>query len=176
MIHNRGMKRSIFLALVAVVSICTASAQNLKSQIMKMNAQVARALQHKDMATFEKITRAAVTSDFKHTEMGHSQDYDTMLSEVKQSMAMIKKFTAVSATTKDVVVHGDKGTSTTVHRMDGVMDGPDKKTHKLVMSGTTKDVYRKEGGKWKLAEMNWVSQKMTLDGKPFNPQAMGGGN
>ena len=169
------MKRTLLVALVAIASITIASAETLQSTINKMNAKVAHAFMHNDMAAFEKITRPAVTSDFKHTEMGHSQTYDQMLSEMKQSFAMIKKFSSVSAKTSHIAIHGDKATSTTTHHMVGVIVGPDKKNHKMVMTGTTKDTYRKEDGKWKLAEMNWVKQGMTMDGKPFDPSQMGGG-
>jgi Tfp pilus assembly protein PilE len=170
------MKRTLLIALVAIASICVASAESLQTTVNKMNTQVAHAFMHNDLDAFEKITRAAVTSDFKHTEMGHSQTYDEMLGEMKQSFAMIKKITVARAKTSHIAIHGDNANSMTTHHMVGVIVGPDKKNHKMVMDGTTKDTYRKEDGQWKLAEMNWVKQGMTLDGKPFDASQMGGGH
>ncbi|HEY3782297.1 MAG TPA: nuclear transport factor 2 family protein [Fimbriimonadaceae bacterium] len=163
------MKKSVILAVLALASLSFASTQSLKTEANKMNSEVAHAFMHKDMDAFEKITRAHVTSDFKHVEMGKTQTYDEMLAEMKQSFGSIKKLTSCTAVTSHVMVHGDTGTSITNHRMVGVIVGPDNKDHKMVMTGATKDTYRKEGGMWKLSEMNWTSQKMTLDGKPYNP-------
>lgn len=168
------MKRSLLLALAFAVSISVASAENLKAKINKVNAAVARAFMHNDMAAFEKVTRDAVTSDFKHIDMGHTQNYDEMLAEMKQSLGMMK-ITACSAKTSHIKIHGKTATSVTNHRMMGKMSGPDKKNHRMAMSGTTHDKYRMEDGKWKLAEMKWSNEKMTMDGKPFDPSKMMGG-
>ena len=163
------MKRTLLLAVAAFATISVASAQNLKATINKMNQAVCRALKNRDMALFEKITRPSVTSDFKHVEMGHSMTYDEMLAQMKQSFAMLKKVNSATAKTNKISIHGDTATSESTHHIVAVMAGPDKKNHKMVMNGLTKDVYRKEGKQWKLAEMDWVNQKMTMDGKPFNP-------
>ena len=169
------MKRTLPIAICFVLTLGIASAQSLKKAIHRMNVDVTRALKNKDMAKFEKITRPNVTSDFKHIDMGKTQSYDEMLTDIKQSFGMIQKFTSASATTNKIRINGDTATSVSHHRMAGIMMGPDNKKHRMLMVGATHDTYRKEDGKWKLAVMEWFNEKMTLDGKPFNPAAMSGG-
>ena len=162
------MKKTAILAVVAFASLSFATPQSLKTEANKMNAEVAHAFLRKDMDAFEKITRAHTTSDFKYVEAEKTYTFDEMVSQMKQSFATMKKITACSAKSSHFVITGDAATSQTDHYMAAIVDGPDKKQHKMVMNGLSKDTYRKENGMWKLAEMDWTNDKMTLDGKPYD--------
>jgi len=163
---------TLFVSSVLVASVF--AGDNLKTKIAVMNKEVAASfLKNDGLKTFEKITRGAVTSDFKHIGDGQTMGYDQMLTTMKQSMAMLK-VTSCKATTSHISEKGNKATSISKHDMRATMTGPDKKNHKFHMWGTTRDTYSKEVNTWKLAIMDWSESKMTMDGKPFDPTKMGG--
>jgi hypothetical protein len=59
------------------------------------------------------------------------------------------------------------------HNLSGTTMGQDKKLHKFEMGGVSKNDWRREGGVWKMSTFTWISEKMTMDGKPFDPSATG---
>jgi len=169
------MKKALPLIVVGLVAASLVRADNLRSMIQNMNRKVCHAMMKKDMAAFEKCTRGGVTSDFKYSENGQAEDYDSMLAHMKQGLTMMKTISTVNTKLVKLTQEGNSATATTRHHMVGIIAGPDKKNHKMVFDGISTDGYRKEDGKWKLASMTWGDQKMTMDGKPFNPMQGQGG-
>jgi len=166
MAYTLDMKKTLSIIVVALAVAGVASAENLRGMIRTMDKKIHHAFMTRNGDEFEKITRAGVTSDFKYTENGKTMTYDEMLAEMKQSFGMMVKMESADSKTLSLSQHGDEATARTQHRMVSIVNGPDKKTHKMVYSGVSKDGYRKEDGQWKLASMEWVSEKMTMDGKP----------
>ena len=139
-----------------------------------MNHKVDAALMKRDYNAFEKITRPGVTSDFKYTEAGKTENYDEMLANMKQGMTMMKKVNVAKSSIVKLAIHGKTATCDTKHHMLATMGGQDSKQHKMSFDGVSTETYRKEKGQWKLASMVWGKQKMTMDGKPFDPMKAGG--
>jgi len=165
----------------AAVCLCTTAfaADSLRSEINKMDAKIAKTLKNKDVEGFKKVVKGGITDDFKYVENGKTQTFDEMVEGMRQGLAMMKKVTVCTSKTLSLKQSGNMATAMTKHTMGGTMMGQDKKMHKSVFSGVSKDVFRKENGKWKMASMTWTNQTMTVDGKKVDPSKMdmgGGGN
>jgi len=160
------------MALMAVA--CTAHADSLKDQIEASNKAIGAAMKKKDFVALDKLLRAAVTSDFVYIEGKQKMNYDTMFKGMKMGISGMSKVTVVESKTLSLKSSGDKGTAVTQHKMGGIVMGPDKKTHTMVMGGTSTETLVKQGGKWKIAKMVWGSSTYTMDGKPMDASKMGG--
>lgn len=165
--------KALILAVVALNSM--ALAQNLKDYASKSHGEVAATLQKNDMAAFERVTRSHVTADFKSKENGKWMTFKEMLTQMKMQMAMMKVNKCQAMVTK-AMEKGNTGTTWTKHSMSGTMMTPDKKSHKITYAASSKDTWVKAGKGWKVSKMEWTDTHMTMDGKPFNPNAMGGGD
>lgn len=164
------MRKSLFLVGVIGLALCAnAAGQSLKASIEAGNKQIEKALLSKDIAKFEKVVRPMMTKDFVHVENGQSMNFDKMVETMKQGYGMLDKITKVKASATQIKESGKTGSCIMAHEMTGTVKGGDKKTHVLAFVGHTKNSFRKEGGKWLMSRMEWVDQKMTMDGKPFNP-------
>jgi hypothetical protein len=166
------MKAKLLGMMVIGLAVCAHA--SLKSDMDSMNTAVQKALMKKDIAGFKKAVKAGSTSDFKYIERGKTMDLDTMCEMMKQGLGSLTKVTEASTKIKDLKEKGNTATCTAIHTMKGTMMGPDKKSHKMVMIGTSKDTYKKVNGKWKMSIMEWTADKMTMDGKPMDMSKMGG--
>jgi len=162
------------LSFVLVGLFAVASADSLRSQIQAFDAKIHDAMMKKDIATFSKVMRPESTADFKYIESGQSMNFDQMVSMMQQGLGRLTKVTEAKTEILTLTKTKDRATSTTRHTMAGTMVGPDKKSHVMKFVGQSLDTYRKEGGVWKMAKMEWKNQKSYLDGKEFDPRKMGG--
>ncbi len=142
---------------------------------MAVNKKLHAAMMKKDTDAFAKIVKEGVNSDFKYVEDGRSMNFDQMVANMRQGMSQMTKVTASDSKIVSLKEKGNSATAVMSHRMSGRMIGKDKKSHTTSFSGISTDVFRKQGGQWKMARMSWKSQKMTMDGKPYDPSKMGGG-
>jgi len=163
------------LALTVVGLASLGQAQTLKAEIQKMNKPIKKAMMKKDINAFKKVVKGGVTSDFKYSEDGRSMGFDEMVAGMKQGFSMYTKISRADTKLVKVSEKGTMGTAVEQHVMEGMMMGPDKKAHKVAFMGTSNETYRKVKGKWMMASMAMKTDKMTMDGKPMNPQAMGDG-
>ncbi len=164
-----------FALLIALTStVCLASADTLKASVTDMNKKVNAALKQKDMKAFVAATKGSTTKDFKYIENGKTMNFDTMVATMKTSFASLKAVSSVTSTIKKIEEKGSKGTVWTEHMTIATMVGPDKKTHKMTMAGSSTSECVKEGKSWKVATMTWTNTAMTMDGKPFDMSKMGG--
>ena len=147
--------------------------QSLRAQIEAMNKVAAKSILHKDLNAFSKAIKPTVAPDFKYMENGTSQNFDQMVDHMKQGVGMMTKVTLAQAKILKLSQKGDAGRCSTVHIIEGTMVGPDKKSHKLHVEGTSSDVYAKVGSKWLLKTMTFQNGKALMDGKPFNPGGPG---
>jgi len=168
------MNRLPICAALLLVLGSTTHAESLKSMILKNDAASKKALMAKDMAAFKKSMQPYITSDFKYIEAGRTMNFDQMLAGMKQGTGSLQKITDVVSKLIKLNEKGDKATAEMTRSMSGTMTGPDKKMHKLTMSGKTVETYVKKDGKWKLAIMDWKSSEMIMDGKKMDPSQMGG--
>lgn len=154
------------LALAALVTIANADG-SLRSQIESFDKPVADALKHKDIAAFAKLTKNAMTPDFKYSDDGSKpMDYKTMVAGMKQGLGMYSKITDSWAKVVSVKEHGSTATAVEKHYMAGLTTGRDKKPHKMAYEGTSIETFRKVHGVWKMSSMSMKTDKMTMDGKP----------
>lgn len=165
------MKKLILLFALATCAV-SAFANLTKAELEATHAKVCAFLKNKDIDGFAKYMRPRVTADFKHVENGQTMTFDQMIAQMKAGMGMMGKITMVKVKLMDFKSTADTAGVTTRHTMAAETKGPDGKMHKMGFTGDSKDVFRKENGKWKMASMTWVKQTMTMDGKPFNPAQM----
>lgn len=112
--------------------------------------------------------------DFTMTMMGKTQTRDEALASLKQWFSMMKTLHASMQVVK-VVHKGNTDIVTDKFRMTGTMMMGPKKTGKYVDTGTETCTWTKMGNHWMMQKMVSVGEKMTMDGKPFDPNKMGGG-
>lgn len=157
------------LTFLLACSITVASAGSLRSDIEALDKTVHETMMRKDAVGFTKAMRAATTKDFKYVENGKTMSFDKMVEGIKSGFALMKKMLAADPKILTVKEKGNTGVATIQHNLSGIMVGPDKKNHTMTFTGVSTDIYRKEGGKWKMTSMTWTSQKMFMDGKPLAP-------
>lgn len=167
------MKRAFSFVALAIVVAC-APAQSLRSAVTSSNKQICAAMKKKDFKALEKIFKSTMTSDFKYEENGQTQNYDQMMAGMKMGLGQYTKLTEVWTKIVSLKETGSTGSGVMSHMMAGTIVGQDKKVHKMTFSGTSNDSFVKQNGKWKMSKMSWGSEKMTMDGKPFDPTKMGG--
>jgi hypothetical protein len=72
-------------------------------------------------------------------------------------------------------VRGTTATCTSHDAMVATVLGRDKKWHKMKSDGLSKNAFKEIGGAWLMKSNATVSDKVTLDGKPYNPTVEAGG-
>ncbi len=172
--QNVYMKTVLALFVLAVVG--SAAQADLQSDARSMNNQMTSALKKMDVKSVEKITKQWCSPNFKYTELGRTQTRQEMVTDIKMSFTQIKNVLVSESKIKKITQKGNSGTTTGTHHMVCDILMPDKKTHKLDYFGISTDVWAKNGKKWQVVSMSMMNLKMTLDGKPFDPSKMGGGN
>ena len=113
------------------------------------------------------------TPDCTFTQFGQTMKLDQMVTMMKAQMTQMKDL-KMSSTVTSCSVKGKTATCTTHDTSSATMIGADKKPHKITSDGTSKSVYVKSGGTWLMTSLKTVSEKDTMDGKPFNPASMAG--
>lgn len=167
------MKRLALLPVLAFAALAapqSALQKHLEGQAKKIDA----CLLKMDMAGFEKLVRPNATKDFKHVENGRSLNLDQTIAQMKSGLVGLKKLTKVESKFLSFKQTGNTAVAKQSHLMAGILVGPDKKEHMMAYSGVSMNTYRKEGGVWKMAIMDWKATSMTLDGKPFDPSKASG--
>lgn len=157
------------LTVLTIAALAAGAVADLKSSTKSIYDNVSKAFMKKDVGAFEKATRGFMTKDFKCTENGKTMSYDQMVADMKVTFAQFTKVTSAKTAMVSAKETGNKANSVSTHAISATMVGPDKKSHKLVMIGTTNDTWVKTGKDWKMSSMKWVKQTMTMDGKPFDP-------
>lgn len=159
------------LTVLSIAALATVAMADLKSSTKGVYEKVGKAFMKKDVKAFEAATRPAMTKNFKCVQQGKTMNYTEMLADLRVTLGQLSKVTAAKASMVSAKEMGNKANSVSTHSISGTMVGPDKKSHKIEMRGTSNDTWVKEGKTWKMASMTWVKQSMTMDGKPFNPGA-----
>ena len=158
---------------IAVLGLVAFSSADLKSEINTMNTKICAAMVKADFKAFEALVKNGVTSDFKYMEAGRTQTYSQMMEHMKGSFGQMK-LSSAKASIVSLKQKGDGAVSVEKHVMLGSMTGPDKKSHKITMTGNSTNTYKKVKGKWLMSVMSWGVMDMTMDGKKVDPSKMGG--
>lgn len=162
----------VSIATVALCCLASVSfAEDLKKSLTTTHLALNKALQKRDFATFEKVMKATITKDFKYVEGKNSMSFDQMLANMKMGLGGMKEVTSSTSKILSIKMNGKTAVVSMSHGISGSMMGPDKKAHKMVMTGSSKDEMVLQNGKWLMKSMNWTNDKMLMDGKPFNPAA-----
>jgi|CXWL01.1.fsa_nt_gi hypothetical protein len=167
------MKR-LHISLSIFVLASSAFAGPLQKQFEAQMAKIDKCLLNKDIAGFEKLVKPMVTKDYKHIENGRTLTYDQMIVQMKQGVGMMEEVTVATSKFLSFKQTGNTVVAKQSHKMEGIVMGEDKKKHTMGFTGVTVNTYRKVGGMWKMAIMDWKKQDMLMDGKPFDPSKMGG--
>ncbi len=158
-----------FVAAFVVLSLAALGpADSLKKTAHEASDKGGAALAHGDTASFAKVMKPYVTDDFKFTEPGQSMDFKGMIAHLKTGIAMMGHVTGATSTVVNCLEHGNTGIVNAKHGMTAVLTGPDHKSHKMVVAGTSRDTWVKVKGKWKLSGMHWMGDSMTMDGKSLS--------
>lgn len=179
-------QKAIFV-LTSVLAVALVSAQGNsaqgKSVVLKppVNKPMTKAQWQKaynDAAKmFDKMNADAIfqvmTPDFKLTMMGQTLNATQAKASLKQWFATMKNLHCSMTITK---VDGDANHATITDNFNNWgMTKPDKKhkSGKLVDKGTEVAEWVQTKGVWRMKSLTSTNEKMTMDGKPFNPN-MGG--
>jgi hypothetical protein len=161
------------IAISLAVTLGSASAQSLRSQIEASNKRVGKYLMAKDVKGFAKYMKGRVAPGFKYMEQGHAMGFDQMCRTMEMGLGQMQSMNRADAKLLTVKEKGNTAVSTSRHTMIGQTRDNKGRPHTLSFVGTSQDTYAKRGGKWRLTKMAWLQQTMLLDGKPLLPGAPG---
>lgn len=112
--------------------------------------------------------------DFSMTMMGQKMNTEQAKASMKQWFGMMKDLHA-KMTVTSVMSKANMAMVTDSFHMSGHMMNPKtKKWSKYVDSGMETATWVRMGGKWMMKSLTMKGEKMTMDGKPFDPSKMGG--
>ncbi len=162
--------RSVAIILTASVLVLTG-----RICVADVNSDAKKAIQvgmNKAMALIEKQDFAALTKmctpDCKFVDGGQPMDVKQMTAMMKAQMAQLKN-SKFSSTLLTCSVKGNIATCTSHDIMSATETGQDKKPHKIASEGTSSETFQKSGSTWLMKSNTTLTNKMTVDGKPFNP-------
>lgn len=167
--------RSLFIATLgmglAVSSFAFDALSDFKAFLKKSEASTAKAFANKDASYFEKVTTPDFTyTSFNGPKMNKKQAIAQMKAQLSTAQSIKARFKS-----SNVALRGNTATVDTINYFDMKISGPDGKPHAMKLTSYSKETYRKVGAKWLLALIvETKAGKMTMDGKPFDPSAMGG--
>jgi hypothetical protein len=161
------MKKLVLpLTLFGLLSV--ASADALRDQIKVINDSSSLAIQNKDMVAFAKALKPYVSKDFTYSEPGGKpMGFDKMVEGMKMGLAGFSRVRSAEAHYLTIKTNGKESVVSSVHKIVGLIPGKGKRPHVMSYKGLSKDIYRLEGGKYKLVSMTMSTSEVTYDGKPM---------
>lgn len=171
-------KLAIALGLTSCASLVLADeAANLQRAMQDGMNKYCAAVMKGDKAGANKIIMGAFAPNCKFTGMdGKTMNLKQWMAAMDMNMKSMKSITKMKLTCSNIKVSGNKATGNESFMMEGTMPNmkDPKKTSKMMVMGTSTSTYEKMGGKWMVVTSKDTSQKMMVDGKPFDPSKMGG--
>jgi ketosteroid isomerase-like protein len=156
---------SLLLAGVVAATVLAGDRDEIRGLYSKLQT----AIKNKDLKTI----RWAATKDMKWKDAsGQIRSIDQVLEQIKQQFAMTKKVTGCNFMADSVKLMGDKAVAMTSFKIMADVIGEDKKPHKLVNWGKSKDSFRRTKDGWRCYMVERISDKTTFDGKPWQPAQM----
>jgi ketosteroid isomerase-like protein len=139
-----------------------------KSDITALYTKVAKAMKAKDINTI----LASGTPDFVSIEHGTKMNAKQSKEMMEAQFKMMKSIDEVNMKPTKIDVKGTTANVMSTFSMKATMAGQDGKAHKIVSSGSSKDIFVKTKKGWLMKSMESIDSKMMMDGKPM---PMGGG-
>ena len=158
-------------ALLALAMLAHGDADTVKKELNAKYQALSKAFAAKDGAAFEKIVAPGFTTTDVHGKTIGTKEF---ISTMKQSMQALPAGAKVSARILGKVVSkGDKATCQSELSIVSPVPAGDGKSHTMSVTGVSEDTWVKLKGDWKVLKSVDKSQKMSMDGKPFDPSAFG---
>jgi Tfp pilus assembly protein PilE len=175
--HLEGfMKMKSMLLAVSMLATVALAGPGDETYIRTAHDQFAKAALSNSYKTMEKSIMQNMTADFKYkSPNGRSETRTQWLQMMKQEFQRGMKFSAFKFTVGKITVNGKTASVQSSLTAKGSGMGPDKKNHVFGSTSKAVETWVKEGSKWKIKMIDTKSEKMTMDGKPFDPSKMGGG-
>ncbi len=162
------MKRLLILPALFIATAAAAQG-DLKTQLSKVYAELNGYMKTKNVAGAERLFAKHAHPQFVYLHpSGRKQNGKQMLDEMKQSLTapgatMIKSISRL----EKLKVGSSAAVATTFGDWAMKMTGPDGKPHTFGGTSTTEDTWVRTSGGWKLKQVKVLTEKMTMDGKPF---------
>ena len=157
------------LALAAVaLAVPALSRADTKSDIQKVYDKLSSSMLKGDL----KGIMSTATPDFVMKEKTRTLTAKQALAEMEMMFKSGLKIKAAKMKVKSVTLKGNTAIVNSTGYTEAAMKMQDGKMHQMVQHSTSRDVLVKtpQGWKFKVAEM--ISDKSTMDGKPFDPSMM----
>jgi hypothetical protein len=154
----------LFVSVLALASYAAAST-DAKKIMEELNRDSNKAMLSKDFGYFDRTA----TPDFTSTQNGHTQNRKQSLAGIQQMFAMVKTITKVHSTVTSATMNGKTITATTESEMTAKVAAAKGKLITVVDRSIDKEVWVMTPSGWKIKSVITLSDKMTANGKPFNP-------
>jgi ketosteroid isomerase-like protein len=160
---NRSLA-TLLLGCMAVVSLADDAA--VRKALQARYEQFSAAFKRKDV----KAVLALGTPDFTW-KLADGRVLNARASEkaMQEQLGEVKAVHSMTTRIDKLQVEGLTATVWTTGTVQATVAGEAGKTHKLVSTGKSKDVWVNKGGKWLIKRVEDFSQSMTIDGRPVNP-------
>lgn len=168
------MRTTALVAAVMLAIGARADEKAVRKELEHTLALGAKAFLHKDLKTLE----AGMAPDYRAvTADGRTITKQESLAQMKMVMAMASTIERVDFKLRSLTVQWNMKAADA--RVDtcfaGTMLDDKGKGHPVTLSGPTRQLWVKTAGGWKLKQLKDMgAQTMTMDGKPFNLNAMTG--
>ena len=157
------------VAAVLLTASAGLALADVKSEIQAVTNKFLKAYKTRDLKAIEKMC----TPDFKYKVLnGQVMNLKQSLDMMKAEFSMMPEPAAMTMKVDKVRSRGNIAVAETSGSFKGKMPGPDGKMHVMAGTGKSRQTYVKTAGGWKTKMVEEVSQKMTMDGRPFDPSKM----
>ena len=158
--------RKVIAAFYTFALFASAVAEDLNKVAEQHERDFVRAMKSKDLKWFESVAAP------DYHEVGAKGKMTTRAEAIAGMKQMFGMGNVTSATSKVLKVSGSSSkmivlTSANMTMMMK-MDPKAKKMSKMVGTARYQETWSKDKGKWQIHELKSLSEKATLDGKPFN--------
>ena len=163
------MRKAILtIALLAFAAPIFAQVDHkVEKELQASYGKVIAAIKKKDVKTVMSL----MTPDATMKEMGQTMKRDQFEAMFTQQIKVLE-LESSTLTFSKVAAKGNVATTEYVENTHAKMPGPDGKPAKYVIKTNYKTIFKKIGGDWKMHKSESVGMPiMTVNGKPFNPQA-----
>jgi len=152
-------------AMLCLVAICSIARADDAKEIAALYAKVDKAMVGKDV----KGIMSAGVQGFTYTEAGRTMTGDQIIAQMQQEFQVTVGKPVSKTTIVTCKIKGTTASVTTTGYAELSMNLPDGKVHKMTSVTKTSDTLVKTAKGWFVKNINVTSNKLTLDGKPFDP-------
>jgi hypothetical protein len=160
----------ISIAVALFGASAMAGAVTVRKDLDRKYAEIDRAASSRNV----KAVFAYTTPDFTMTDhSGKKLTRDQAEHMMSQQIVQMPPGTTIKSVIVKLTVAGKKAVTDVRGEMTASLPGQDQKPHKIVATSLTRDTWVSGKAGWKLKASTEVSSSVSMDGKPFNPAALG---